>query len=145
MKHIHDKERVLFICTHNAARSQMAEGFLKAHYADRYDAYSAGTEPTHVDPCAITVMQEVGVDISTSRSKGLEEFEGQQFDFVVTLCADAQEACPIFVGGETYLHHAFDDPARVKEALTEAERCSQFRTVRGQMKAWIDATFGTAE
>ncbi len=145
MKHSHDKNRVLFICTHNAARSQMAEGFLKAYYGDRYDAYSAGTEPTRVDPCAITVMQEEGVDISTSRSQGLEEFEGQQFDYVVTLCADAQEACPIFVGGETYLHHAFDDPARVKEVLTEAERCSQFRTVRGQLKAWIDATFGAAE
>ncbi len=145
MKHSQDKNRVLFICTHNAARSQMAEGFLKAHYGDRYDAYSAGTEPTRIDPCAITVMQEVGIDISTSRSKGLEEFDGQQFDYVVTLCADAQEACPIFVGGEVYLHHAFDDPARVKEALTEADRCSQFRAVRDQLKAWIDATFGTAE
>jgi uncharacterized membrane protein len=72
-----------------------------------------------------------------------EELGGQQFDYVVTLCADAQEACPIFVGGEIYLHHAFDDPARVKDVLTEADRCSQFRTVRNQLKAWIDATLGT--
>ena len=89
------KKKVLFICIHNAARSQMAEGFIRALYDDRYEAYSAGTEPTRVDPCAITVMQDVGIDISTSRSKGLEEFDGQQFDYVVTLCADAQESCPI--------------------------------------------------
>jgi arsenate reductase len=90
-------------------------------------------------------MQEVGVDISTSRSKSLDEFDGQQFDYVVTLCADAQEACPIFLGGRNYLHHAFDDPIRVQEARVEADGCSQFRAVRDLLKAWIDATFGTAE
>ena len=137
------KKKVLFICTHNAARSQMAEGFIRALYDDRYEAYSAGTEPTQVHRCAVKVMQEAGIDISTYRSKGLEEFDGQQFDYVVTLCADAQEACPIFIGGGTYLHHAFDDPARVKEALTEADGCSPFRAVRDQLKAWIDVTFGT--
>jgi len=145
MENTDAKKRVLFICTHNAARSQMAEGFIQALYDDRYEAYSAGTEPTQVHPCAVKVMQEAGVDISTYRSKGLEEFDGQQFDYVVTLCADAQEACPIFIGGETYLHHAFDDPARVNEALTEADECSPFRAVRDQLKAWIDETFGTAE
>jgi arsenate reductase len=139
------KKRVLFICTHNAARSQMAEGFIRALYGDRYEAYSAGTEPTQVHPCAIKVMQEAGIDVSTYRSKGLEEFDGQQFDYVVTLCADAQEACPIFIGGETYLHHAFDDPAQVKEALTEADECSPFRAVLGELKEWIEATFGTAK
>jgi arsenate reductase len=145
MTYHHDKKRVLFICTHNAARSQMAEGFLRTHYGDRYDAYSAGFEPTRVDPCAITVMREVGVDISKYRSKGLEEFEGQHFDYVVTLCADAQESCPIFIGGESYLHHAFDDPVRVKDVLTEADSCSRFRAVRDQLEAWIDATFGAAK
>ena len=137
------KKKVLFICTHNAARSQMAEGFIWALYDDRYEAYSAGTEPTQVHRCAVKVMQEAGIDISTYRSKGLEEFDGQQFDYVVTLCADAQEACPIFIGGETYLHHAFDDPARAKESLTDADGCSPFRAVRDQLKAWIDVTFGT--
>ena len=137
------KKKVLFICTHNAARSQMAEGFIRALYDDRYEAYSAGTEPTQVHRCAVKVMQEAGIDISTYRSKGLEEFDGQQFDYVVTLCADAQEACPIFIGGETYLHHAFDDPARVKGALTDADGCSPFRAVRDQLKAWIDVTFRT--
>jgi arsenate reductase len=90
-------------------------------------------------------MWEAGVDISTYHSKSLEEFDGQQFDYVVTLCADAQDACPIFLGGNIYLHHAFDDPAQVKEAATETDVCSQFRTVRDQLRAWIDATFGTAE
>ena len=139
------KKKVLFICTHNAARSQMAEGFIRALYDDRYEAYSVGTEPTRVDPCAITVMQDVGIDISTYRSKGLEEFDGQQFDYIVTLCADAQESCPIFIGGQTYLHHAFDDPAHVKETISETDECSRFRTVRDQLRAWIEATFGTAE
>jgi arsenate reductase len=90
-------------------------------------------------------MQEVGIDISKYRSKRLDAFDGQQFNYVVTLCADAQEACPIFVGGETYLHHAFDDPVRTKEALIEADRYSQFRAVRNQLEAWIDATFGAAK
>lgn len=136
------KKNVLFICTHNAARSQMAEGLLRALYGDRYEAYSAGTEPTQVHPCAVEVMQDVGIGISTYRSKGLEEFDGQEFDYVVTLCADAQEACPIFMGGETYLHHAFDDPAQAKEALSEADGCTPFRAVRDQLKVWIESTFG---
>jgi arsenate reductase len=154
MEHTDAKKRVLFICAHNTARSQMAEGFLRALYGDRYEAYSAGTEPTHVHPCAIKVMQEAGIDISTYRSKGLEKFDGQHFDYIVTLCADDQEACPIFIGGRghrvtwhidrAYLHQAFDDPAQVKEALTEAD-CSPFRAVRDQLKEWIEATFGTAE
>ena len=92
-----DKKRVLFICTHNAARSQIAEGFLRARYGDRYDAYSAGTEPTHIDLCAITVMREVGIDISTYRSKSLDEFEGKQFDFVVALVAGSTRVVSRFL------------------------------------------------
>ena len=145
MENTDAKKKVLFICTHNAARSQMAEGFVRAFYNDCYEAYSADTEPTRVHPYAIIVMREAGVDISTYHSKSLEEFDGQQFDYVVTLCADAQDACPIFLGGGTHLHHAFDDPAQVKKAATETDVCSQFRTVRDQLKAWIDATFGTAK
>lgn len=135
------KKKVLFICTHNAARSQMAEGFVRALYDDCYEAYSAGTEPTRVHPCAIMVMWEADVDISTYHAKGLEEFDGQQFDYVVTLCADAQEACPIFVGGETYLHHAFDDPAQSQTTATETDTCTRFRIIRDQVKEWIDSTF----
>lgn len=145
MKKTDAKKKVLFTCTHNAARSQMAEGFVRALYDNCYEAYSAGTEPTQVHPCAVTVMREVGVDISTYRAKGLEEFDGQHFDFVVTLCAEAQAACPIFIGGETYLHHGFDDPAQPqsKATATETDACAQFRMVRDQLKEWIDVTFGT--
>jgi len=143
MKSIHSKKRVLFICTHNAARSQMAEGFLRDHYGDQYEAYSAGTEPTHVDPCAIKAMHEVEIDISTYRSKGLDEFEGKQFDFVVALCAEAQESCPIFVGGAIYIHRAFDDPAHSDLINTKADKCAQFREVRDQIERWVDATFSS--
>ena len=119
----------------------MAEGFMRDLYDSRYEAYSAGIEPTQVHPCTIIVMREAGVDISTYHSKSLEEFDGQQFDYVVTLCADAQEACPIFIGGEIYLHHAFDAPTQSKATTTETDACTQFRMVRDQLKEWIDSTF----
>jgi len=143
MKNTHAKKTVMFTCTHNAARSQMAEGFIRAFYDNCYEVYSAGTEPTQVHPCAITVMREVGVDISTYRAKGLEEFDGQQFDYVVTLCPEAQALCPHFLRGETYLHHGFDDPAQSESTATETDACAQFRMVRDQLKEWIKVTFGT--
>lgn len=93
------KKKILFLCTHNAARSQMAEGFTNAWYSDRYDAHSAGNEPTSVHSCAIEVMAELGIDISSHRAKSLDEFDDQTFAYVVTLCADEQESCPIFPGG----------------------------------------------
>ena len=89
-------KRVLFICTHNSARSQMAEGFLNALYGDRYKGYSAGIEPTKVNPYVIKAMAEMGIDFSKQRSKGLEEFRDQNFDYVVTVCDHAKEACPFF-------------------------------------------------
>jgi arsenate reductase len=104
------KKKILFLCTHNAARSQMAEGFVNARYGDRYEAYSAGSEPTEVHRCAVAVMAEVGIDISAHRAKSLDVFDDASFDYIVTMCADAQENCPIFPGGTAYLHHAFADP-----------------------------------
>jgi len=100
-----DKKKILFLCTHNAARSQMAEGFVNALHADRYQAYSAGSEPTDVHPCAIEVMAEQGIDIASQRAKSVDEYDNASFDYVVTMCADAQENCPIFPGGVEYLHH----------------------------------------
>jgi arsenate reductase len=88
----------------------MAEGFTNAWYSDRYDGHSAGNESTSVHSCAIEVMAELGIDISSHRAKSLDEFDDQTFAYVVALCADVQESCPIFPGGEEYLHHAFDDP-----------------------------------
>ena len=131
----------MFLCTHNAARSQMAEGFVNALYGDRYNAYSAGPEPTKVHPCAIAVMAEVGIDISTQRAKSVDVFDNVSIDYVVTMCADAQENCPIFPGGATYLRQPFDDPVLVPGS--DIEQCAQFRSARDKIRVWIDATFGS--
>ena len=132
-------KKILFLCTHNAARSQMAEGFVNARYGDRYEAYSAGSEPTEVHRCAVAVMAEVGIDISAHRAKSLDVFNDASFDYVVTMCADAQENCPIFPGG-TYLHHAFADP--FLSIVADSDSCASFRHVRQQIREWIEETFG---
>jgi arsenate reductase (thioredoxin) len=132
------KKKILFLCTHNAARSQMAEGLINAWHADRYAAQSAGNEPTEVHACAIEVMAELGIDISSHQAKSLDEFNNLAFDYVVTLCADAQESCPIFPGGKEYLHYAFDDP--VPDA-GEGPPCTSFRRVRDQLREWLESTF----
>ena len=117
----------------------MAEGFINAYHFDRYKAYSAGNEPIAVYPCTVAVMAEVGVDISRQRAKSLNEFDDIPFDYVVTLCADAQENCPIFPGGVSYLHHAFEDPAVVEGS--SPEKCERFRNVRDKIRGWLEATF----
>ena len=134
-----NKQTILFLCTHNAARSQMAEGFVNAQFSDLYIARSAGSEPTEVHPCAVEVMAELGIDISRQRAKSLSEFDDAPFDYVVTMCADAAENCPIFLGGATYLHHPFDDP--VTGAGSGPEQCAPFRYVRDRIGEWIEATF----
>ena len=135
------KKKILFLCTHNAARSQMAEGFVNALYGDRYEACSAGPEPTKVHSCAIAVMAEAGIDISTQRAKSVDVFENVSVDYVVTMCADAKENCPIFPGGAIYLHHPFDDPVSVPGS--DSEQCAQFRSARDKIREWIDATFAS--
>jgi len=132
-------KKILFLCTHNAARSQMAEGLINARYADRYEAYSAGSEATDVHPCAVEAMAEVGIDISAQRAKSVDEFNDVSFDYVVTMCADAAENCPIFPGGVEYLEHPFPNP--VTATTDERDRCEPFREVRDEISAWIDATF----
>jgi arsenate reductase len=139
-----DKKKILFLCTHNAARSQMAEGFINAWYGDRYEAYSAGSEVTDVHPCAVEVMAEVGIDISAQRAKSLDVYRDASFDYVVTMCPEAQRRCPIFPGafipgGITYIHHAFDDPL---EAGPEGAPCTPFSRVRDEIHHWIETTFG---
>jgi len=133
------KKKILFLCTHNAARSQMAEGFINARYGDRYEAHSAGSEPTEVHRCAVAVMAGVGIDISAHRAKSLDVFDGASFDYVVTMCADAQENCPIFPGGTTYLHHAFADPGL--PLVADSDSCASFRHVRHEISEWIELTF----
>jgi len=133
------KKKVLFICTHNAARSQMAEGLLNTFYGDRYEAYSAGTDPSQVKPFAIKVMAEIGIDISKNRSKSLQEFQGVKFDYVVTVCDRAQAACPFVPGASEYIHQSFDDPSQFQG--TEDEVLAKFRKVRNEIRAWIEETF----
>jgi len=133
------RTRVLFVCTHNSARSQMAEGLLRALYGDRYESYSAGTEATVVNPNAVSVMAEAGVDISGQRAKMVDELWGQQFDYVVTLCDSAKETCPFFPGTRI-LHQSFDDPAAVSGS--EEEILQAFRRCRDEIRRWIETTFG---
>lgn len=126
---------VLFICTHNSARSQMAEGLTKALFYKVLTAKSAGTIPSSIQPLAIKAMDEIGIDISHQRSKGLEEFDGQEFDYVVMVCSNAAETCPFFPGGKKHIHHGFDDPAAATG--TDEERMEAFRRSRDEIKKWI--------
>ncbi len=105
------KKKILFICTHNSARSQMAEGYMKAKYANRYEVFSGGTEPGRVHPMAIKVMKEIGIDISGNRFKLIDEFFGKGIETVVTVCDSAQKACPFFPGAKEEIHHGFPDPS----------------------------------
>lgn len=133
------RERVLFVCTHNSARSQMAEGMLRALYGDRYEAYSAGTIPTSVDPRAVSVMAELGFDISHHRAKSVTEFLETDIDYVVTLCDSAQQSCPFFPGAREYMHRGFVDPTSISDP---EEAMVSFRLVRDEIKDWIVETFG---
>jgi arsenate reductase (thioredoxin) len=126
---------VLFICTHNSARSQMAEGLVNALYSRVLSAKSAGTKPGQVHPLAIEVMAELDIDISGHRSKGLVEFKGQEFDYVVMVCSNAAETCPFFPGGREQIHHGFDDPSEV--VGTEQDRLMAFRKSRNEINKWI--------
>jgi arsenate reductase len=134
------KQKVLFICTHNSARSQMAEGLLRSLYGDRYDSFSAGTEPRGVNPFAIEAMNETGIDITSHYSKSTDEFKGLEFDHVVTVCDHAKETCPFFPGANNYIHKSFTDPSAVEG--TEEEQRAMFRYVRDEIKDWIGYTFG---
>ena len=138
-----EKVKVLFICTHNSARSQMAEGYLNYRYGDFYEAFSAGTEPGSLHHLAVQVMKEVGIDISSHRSKSLEEFRGVCFNYVITVCDKAREVCPFFPGAEKYIHAGFDDPAAAER--TEEERLAAFRKVRDQIISWIERNFESEE
>ena len=129
--------RVLFICTHNSARSQMAEGLLRARGGDRFAAFSAGTEATEVRPLAIRAMDEIGIDIRGRESKTLLRYLAQQFDLVVTVCDDARESCPVFPGARRMTHWSFEDPSRATG--TDEERLAVFRRVRDEIAMRVDA------
>jgi len=125
-------KRVLFICTHNSSRSQMAEGLVNHDLAGKVQAFSAGTEQSSVHPMAVVVMKEVGIDIAHHRSKAMDEFANEKFDYVITLCDQANESCPVFFGGTQRLHMGFDDPAAAMGS--EEEKRYAFRKVRDQIR-----------
>ena len=133
------KKSVLFICKHNSARSQMAEGILNVLYGDKYVAYSAGIEPMKVNPYAIKVMAEIGIDISGHQAKSIQEFRTKHFDYVVTVCDDAKESCPFFPG-DIVLHKGFQDPSEFNG--TDNEILKKVRQVRDEITDWIQETFG---
>ena len=136
--------RVLFLCTHNSARSQMAEGMLRAWGGDRFQATSAGTEATRVRPEAIAVMHEIGIDIGSHRSKDLAAVAGRPIDWLVTVCAQAKEACPTLPGVPRQAHWSIDDPSVVTGG--QEERLSAFRAARDALqehvRAFVAATDG---
>ena len=129
------KKSILILCTGNSARSQMAEGLLRHDAGDLFDVESAGVAPSMVRPEAIAVMKELGIDIGAQRSKHLNEFEGRQFDCVLTVCDNARESCPFFSGPTKRLHRSFDDPAAMNG--TEEARLAIFRRVRDELRAYL--------
>lgn len=144
------KKKILFLCAHNSARSQMAEGLLRSMYGDRYDAYSAGATATSVDPRAIRVMADIGIDISGQRSKSINELQGEYFDVAVTVCDRAKALCPFcstsierplgVPGAKEVIHRGFEDPALAKGS--EEEQLAAFRSARDEIKGWIIQAFG---
>lgn len=144
-----EKKKILFLCTHNSARSQMAEGFLRAIYGDRYEAYSAGVEATNVNPLAVMAMKEIGIDISNQYSKTPQEYQDIIFDLAVTVCDNAKATCPIITNlkrptkltkAREVIHKGFDDPATT--VGSEEEQLKVFRRVRDEIRDWISQTLG---
>lgn len=129
---MNEKKRVLILCTGNSARSQMAEGLLRHDAGNRFEVASAGVEPSRVRPEAIEAMSDIGIDISRHRSKSVEEFAGQEFDYVITVCDNANEHCPVFPGNTKRIHWSFDDPAAAEG--DEDTKRDVFRRVRDELR-----------
>ncbi len=127
--------RVLILCTGNSARSQMAEGLLRHDGGAAFEVFSAGTKPSYVRPEAIAAMHEIGIDISSHRSKSVDEFAGQAFDYVITVCDNAKESCPVFPAATKRIHWSVEDPAAVQGS--EDERLAEFRRIRDQIRSLL--------
>lgn len=133
-------DTILFVCTYNSARSQMAEGLLRDRHSDRFEVHSAGTNPGGVNPFAVEVMAEIGIDLSDHTSDSVDAYDDTPLDMVVTVCDDAAENCPYIPAREKNLHRGFEDPSAVPG--TDDEKRAAFRRVRDQLSEWIDETFG---
>jgi len=129
------KRRILILCTGNSARSQMAEGLLRHDAGDRFEVASAGVSPGIVRPEAIAVMNEVGIDIAGQRSKHVDEFQGQRFDYVLAVCDNARDSCPVFLGTAKRFHRSFDDPAAA--GGSDEQRLNVFRRVRDELRSYL--------
>lgn len=139
------RKNILFLCTGNSCRSQMAEGLARHLRGDEWAAYSAGTKPQTLNRLAVTVMKEIGIDISSHLSKHVDAVREIPFDYIVTVCDKAREQCPLWLGPGQVLHHSFDDPPAITAAAkTEEEVLVQYRRVRDEMKRFIE-TFATNE
>ena len=137
------KSKVLFLCTGNSARSQMAEGCLRSVAGERFDVMSAGIEPKGLNPLAVAAMREIGIDISGQRSKDVRELPGVSVQYVVTVCSNAREKCPVFPATVKFMHWDLDDPAAVQG--TEEQRLAAFRQARNKIAAHIKKEFGEQE
>jgi arsenate reductase (thioredoxin) len=134
-----EKLKLLFLCTGNSCRSQMAEAWTRVLKGDQVEAHSAGVDPHGLDPRAMQVMAEVGIDISGQHSKDVDTFEDVEFDYVITLCDNAHQACPVFPAKTRVLHVGFDDPPRLAaDAQTEHEAMVHYRRVRDEIKAFVE-------
>ena len=134
---MNEKKRVLILCTGNSARSQMAEGLLREIGGDKYEVESAGVVPSSVRPEAIEAMREIGIDISKHHSKSVNKFTEQQFDYIITVCDNAKESCPVFPGDATRIHQSFEDPP--PETVGDYEsRLKIFRRVRDEIRDWLN-------
>jgi arsenate reductase len=135
-----EKKRVLILCTGNSARSQMAEGLLREMGGDRFEVESAGVNPSRVRPEAVEAMREIGIDISGHRSKSADEFVGQDFDYIITVCDNARETCPVFPGRAERIHRSFEDPP-APGAADHDSTVVVFRRVRDEIRAWLKDEF----
>lgn len=154
------KQKVLFLCTHNAVRSQMAEGFLRSLYGDKYEVFSAGASPTKVNPLAVKVMSEAGIDVSSQTSKSIESYRDEDFDLVVTVCKNTPKtSCPFcsppgsfgvpkiieetIPNAKRFIEHGFNDPSDVEGS--NEDKLNAFRKVRDEIKEWIEESFNNIE
>jgi len=134
-----NKLKILFLCTGNSCRSQMAEGLARNLKSDIVDAFSAGSKPVGIDPLAVKAMAEIGIDISGQRSKHVNEFGGMKFDYVITLCGGVAETCPFFRGNAKFIHRGFEDPPELaKKAESEEEALEFYRRVRDEIRSFIE-------
>lgn len=133
------KKKILFLCTENSCRSQMAEGLAKALKSSKFDFYSAGIKKKYVNPYAIKILKEINIDISTQSSKLIKELPNTNFDYVITVCSNADQNCPVFQGDTKVIHHGFEDPSKlINENMSEEERLKLFRKTRDEIKAFIE-------